>query len=151
MEKKVTKYKLKNLKSIVCSTTTAIRFQCSYCNSNHVGKISLDNYVKQKHKELKMKMNDNLKGSDDSKDQNNEVKPKQNNEVKRKKTLPLKLQDPKENITSGSKRLAKSLKMEIDNKPEEKEIKIHDEIKPEQVFEKKKIKQKSKSDSYVSS
>ena len=65
MEKKVTKYKLGNLKSNVCSTTTEIRFQCSYCNSNYVPKISFDNHVKQKHKE--MKMNDTLKGSDDSK------------------------------------------------------------------------------------
>ena len=71
MEKKVTKYKLGNLKSIVCSTTTEIRFKCSYCNSNYVRKISLDNHVKKKHKE--MKMNDTLKGSDDSKDQSNEA------------------------------------------------------------------------------
>jgi hypothetical protein len=40
-----------------------------------------------------------------------------NQRPKRKKNLPLKLQDPKENITSGSKRPAKSQKMEIDNKP----------------------------------
>ena len=53
------------------STNTAIRFQCSYCNSNYVRKISLDNHVKQKHKE--MKMNDTLKGSDDSKDQSNKA------------------------------------------------------------------------------
>ena len=51
MEKEVTKYKLKDLKTIVCSTNTAIRFQCPYCNSNYVRKISLDNHVKQKHKE----------------------------------------------------------------------------------------------------
>ena len=98
MEKKVTKYKLEDLKSKVCSTTTAIRFQCSYCNSNYVWKISLDNHVKQKHKE--MKMNDTLKGSDDSKDQNNEapdpeVKPKQNRRSpsKRKIILRSKFED----------------------------------------------------------
>ena len=62
-----------------------------------------------------------------------------NQRPKRKKTLPLKLQDPKENITSGSKRPAKSQKMEIDNIPEEKKIKIHDVIKPEPVVIKKKV------------
>ena len=51
-----------------------------------------------------------------------------NQRPERKKTLPLKLQDPKENITSGSKRPAKSLKMEIDHKPEEKKIKIHKSV-----------------------
>jgi hypothetical protein len=53
-----------------------------------------------------------------------------NQRPQRKKTIPLRLQDPKENITSGSKRPAKSEKIGIDNKPEEKKIKIHDVIKP---------------------
>ena len=55
------------------------------------------------------------------------------------KTLPLKFQDPTENITSGSKRPAKSQNMEIDYKPEEKKIKIHDVIKPEPEVIKKKV------------
>ena len=29
----------------------AIRFQCSYCNSNYTRKASLNNHVKQKHQE----------------------------------------------------------------------------------------------------
>ena len=39
------------------------------------------------------------KGSDDSKDQNNEVKPKQNNEVKPKQNIEVK---PKQNIEDGA-------------------------------------------------
>ena len=44
-----TKYKLEDLKNIVCSTTTAIRFQCSYCHFNYARKTNLENHVKQKH------------------------------------------------------------------------------------------------------
>ena len=48
---KVSKNKLRDVKSIVCSQiyNNAIRFQCSHCNLNYARKASLNIHVKQKH------------------------------------------------------------------------------------------------------
>ena len=54
LPKKLCDNELSDVKSIVCSQfpNNAIRFQCSYCNSNYARKASLNTHVKQKHQEI---------------------------------------------------------------------------------------------------